>query len=206
MYVKICGLRDADMARHAVEVGANAIGVVMGSLGPRDVTPETAASVVNAAKSASTTVDTVLVVNRVPAIEAATLARDIGFDVLQLHGEAYGLDDFTAARPILPRLWRATSLGTHPAVRLGEYREERLLVDGATPGSGVAWDLSLLQSNSLGEGWILAGGLTPANVAAAILESHPWGVDVSSGVESAPGVKDRTLVEQFVRTAQTTRS
>lgn len=205
MYVKICGLRDAEIARHAVGFGADAIGVVMGSLRPRDASPEAAAEVVSAVRAASAQVETVLVVNRIPAVEAATLARDLGFDVLQLHGNAYELDDFTAARAILPRVWRATSLSAHPTLHQGEYSEERLLVDGAQPGSGETWDLAQLESGSLSEGWILAGGLTPENVSAAISAASPWGVDVSSGVESAPGVKDVARIEQFIHAAKSPR-
>lgn len=199
MYIKICGLRDADMAQHAVDVGANAIGVVMGSLRPRDANPETAKQIVAAVKTSSAAVDTVLVVNRIPAPKAAKMARDLGFDILQLHGDAYRLDDFAAAQLIFPRVWRATSLATHPGLTSGEYQEERLLVDGANPGSGVAWDHTLLKNGTLGQHWILAGGLTPENVSTAIGDAQPWGVDVSSGVESAPGVKDGRLVEQFIR-------
>ncbi|QIK61877.1 phosphoribosylanthranilate isomerase [Leucobacter viscericola] len=202
MYVKICGLRDADVAQHAVNFGADAIGVVMGSLRPRDASPETAAKIVSTVKAASTRVDTVLVVNRIPASEAAKMARDLGFDVLQLHGDAYELEDFTEARAILPRVWRATSLATHPELQSGEYSEEHLLVDGAQPGSGETWDLARVKPGALGAEWILAGGLTPENVSAAISATSPWGVDVSSGVESAPGVKDLARVERFIRAAK----
>lgn len=198
MYVKICGLRDANMAQQAVKFGADAIGVVMGSLRPRDASPETAAKVVATVKATNALVDTVLVVNRIPAAEAARMAQDLGFDVLQLHGDAYALDDFTKARAILPRVWRATSLATHPELQSGEYFEEHLLVDGARPGSGETWDLAQLKPEALGTEWILAGGLTPENVSAAISASSPWGVDVSSGVESAPGVKDLARVKQFI--------
>ncbi|WP_280116269.1 hypothetical protein [Leucobacter coleopterorum] len=74
------------MARRAVGFGADAIGVVMGSRRPRDAKPEIAAKVVSAVNTTNPHADTVLVVNRVPAIEAAKIARDLGFNVLQLHG------------------------------------------------------------------------------------------------------------------------
>lgn len=206
MYVKICGLRDADTARHAVSSGADAVGVVMSPSSPRHATPEQAAEVVSAVREQGGDADAVLVVNRMPAREAAETARSLGFDVLQLHG-SYGADDFAAARRLLPRVWRATSLERHPDLRAGEFGEERLLVDGAVPGSGETWDLSLLGPASpardrLGDGWILAGGLDPRNVAAAIAATRPWGVDVSSGIERAPGDKDPELITRFIRAAR----
>jgi phosphoribosylanthranilate isomerase len=202
MYVKICGVRDPEMAELAVSLGTDAVGVVMGSLRARDVNATVAAEIVSAVKRLSQHVDTVLVVNKIPALTAARLARDIGFDVLQLHGPAYSLEDFSAAHSVLPRIWRATSFKDSPNMSQGEYGEERLLIDGTQPGSGETWDLTALSERDLGDGWILAGGLTPLNVTAAVSASSPWGVDVSSGVESSPGVKDKLLVEQFIRAAK----
>ena len=211
MYVKICGLRDAGTARHAVSSGADAVGVVMSPRSPRHATPEQAAEVVASVReqdpgSGAARVDTVLVVNRMTAREAAETALQLGFDVLQLHG-SYTADDFATARALIPRVWRATSLERHADLSAGEFGEERLLVDGAVPGSGEAWDLSLLRPESpararLGDGWILAGGLDPQNVAAAIATTRPWGVDVSSGVEGAPGVKDPELITRFIGAAR----
>lgn len=211
MYVKICGLRDASMARHAVSSGADAVGVVMSPRSPRHATAEQAAEVVAAVRdrareAGAAPIDTVLVVNRMPAPEAAGTALELGFDVLQLHG-SYTADDVAAAGALLPRIWRATSLQRHPELRAGDFGEERLLVDGATPGSGETWDLSPLGPASparerLGDGWILAGGLDPRNVAAAIAATRPWGVDVSSGVEREPGVKDPELISRFIHAAR----
>jgi phosphoribosylanthranilate isomerase len=211
MYVKICGLRDAGPAKHAVSSGADAVGVVMSPRSPRHATPEQAVEVVSAVReqdpgAGAARIDTVLVVNRMPAREAAETARALGFDVLQLHG-SYTADDFEAAGRLIPRLWRATSLARHPDLRAGEFGEERLLVDGAVPGSGETWDLSLLgpagpARRRLGDGWLLAGGLDPQNVSAAIAATRPWGVDVSSGVERAPGVKDTELITRFIRAAR----
>lgn len=208
MYVKICGLRDAAHGTLAVTLGADAIGVVMSEGSPRNATPEEARAVIAAARAATSTretgIDTVLVVSRTPAQEAAELARDLGFDVLQLHGR-YTHADISAAREVLPRVWRAASLAHFPELRAGEFGEERLLVDGAVPGSGETWDLSQLEPVRLGSSWLLAGGLTPANVAAAIDAARPGGVDVSSGIESAPGVKDPELIRQFIAAARQTQ-
>ena len=197
MYVKICGLRDPAHAEHAIACGADAIGVVMSPRSSRHATLTEAAAVLAVASG----VDTALVVNRMDAAEAARLATELGFDVLQLHG-TYTVADFAAARRIIPRVWRATSIADDPELRAGERGEERLLVDGAIPGSGKPWDLTSLDTNRLGTEWLLAGGLDPENVAAAITATAPGGVDVSSGVESAPGVKDPERIAQFISAAR----
>ncbi|KAF5293300.1 hypothetical protein FQR65_LT20097 [Abscondita terminalis] len=171
MYVKICGLRDAATALHAIAHGADAIGVVMSPSSPRHASAAQAAAVIEAA-AVTQPVDTVLVVNRMPAAEAARTAARLGFDVLQLHG-GYDRAEFEAAKNLFPRVWRATSLEHSPEVYAGEFGEERLLLDGSSPGSGTPWDLSRIGPQSptrerLGDTWLLAGGLTPENVAAAI--------------------------------------
>jgi phosphoribosylanthranilate isomerase len=202
MYVKVCGLSTEESVRVAIEAGADAVGVVMSVRSPRNVDRDTAARVVRAAHEADPGVDTVLVVNDLDAVQAASAAREIGADVVQLHGPAYGQDEFDAAARIVPRLWRATSLKHDPQPRLGAYDEERLLLDAPKPGSGTTWDLSALTRVRPEGEWLLAGGLHPDNVARAIREAQPWGVDVSSGVESAPGVKDLERIEAFVRAAK----
>ncbi|MBL3687126.1 phosphoribosylanthranilate isomerase [Leucobacter zeae] len=206
MYVKICGLRDAGIALHAARHGADAIGVVMSPASPRHASDADAREVVSAIRAEAPDIDLVLVVNTLPAAEAAAIAARLGFDVLQLHG-GYSRDDFDAARAILPRVWRATSIEHDPDLAAGDRGEERLLLDGSTPGSGTAWDLGIIGPGTaarrrLGDDWLLAGGLHPGNVGAAVAEVAPGGVDVSSGVESSPGVKDPELVAAFIRAAR----
>lgn len=196
--MKICGLRTADHVRVAVEAGAHAVGVVMNAASPRRATPDEAGAVIAAAAGE---VDTVLVVNDLPAAEAARIAGDLGFDVLQLHGRAYAEADFAAALRIMSRLWRATSLDLDPPLEVGAWGEERLLLDAPKPGSGERWDLSELADRAPEGEWLLAGGLSPDNVAEAVSAVRPWGVDVSSGVEVAPGEKSTALIETFVAAA-----
>lgn len=198
MYVKICGLRTSEHAHVAIEAGARAVGVVMNRTSSRRATPDEARSVVEAARGSA---DTVLVVNDMAADEAARTARRLGFDVLQLHGKAYGEADFAAALAIAPRVWRATSLDLDPPLEVGAWGEELLLLDAPKPGSGETWDLSELADRAPDGSWLLAGGLSPANVADAVAAVRPWGVDVSSGVEVAPGEKSADLIREFVAAA-----
>lgn len=198
MYVKICGLRTAEHARVAVDAGADAIGVVMNATSPRRATDDEALAVVEASGAA----DTVLVVNDLPAAEAARTAQRLGFDVLQLHGRAYGEADFAAALAAVPRVWRATSLDLDPPLEVGAWGEETLLLDAPKPGSGERWDLSELAERAPDGRWLLAGGLSPANVAEAVGAVRPGGVDVSSGVEVAPGEKSSDLIRAFVAAAR----
>lgn len=201
--MKICGLRDADITRQAAALGADAVGVVMSPGSPRHADEAEATAVVTAAKRLG--IDSVLVVRTMPVETAVSTALRLNFDVLQLHG-GYTPQDFTAASASFPRVWRATSVALEPEVRAGERGEELLLLDGTAPGSGDTWDLAQITTpdtrERLGHHWMLAGGLSPANVAEAIAAVQPWGIDVSSGVEVSPGVKDVTLIEQFIHAAQ----
>jgi phosphoribosylanthranilate isomerase len=198
VYVKICGLRTAEHARVALESGADAVGVVMNRTSPRRAREDEARAVVEAARGSA---DRVLVVNDMPADVAARTARDLGFDVLQLHGRSYAGSDFATALSIVPRVWRATSLDLDPPLEIGAWGEERLLLDAPRPGSGETWDLSELADRAPEGQWLLAGGLSPANVGAAVSAVRPWGVDVSSGVEVAPGEKSAELIGSFVAAA-----
>lgn len=198
MYVKICGLRTAEHARVAIEAGARAVGVVMNRTSSRRATSDQALAVIEAARGSA---DTVLVVNDMPADEAARTARRLGFDVLQLHGKAYDEADFAAARAIVPRVWRATSLDLDPPLDVGAWGEELLLLDAPRPGSGETWDLAELADRAPAGSWLLAGGLSTSNVAGAVAAVRPWGVDVSSGVEVAPGEKSSALIRAFVAAA-----
>lgn len=101
-----------------------------------------------------------------------------------------------------PALWRATSLDHTTDLDVVGWHSDLLLLDAPRAGSGETWDISPLEANPPAVDWLLAGGLAPHNVAAAIRQVRPWGVDVSSGVEAAPGVKDEAKVHAFVRAAR----
>lgn len=208
MYVKICGLRtlgDVDAVR---EAGADAMGVVLSSTSVRAVSVEHARSLVAHAEASVSTagapssaepLTTVAVVHDLGIDEAIAAAEAIGADVLQLHG--YSRSDTRKAVDVAgPQIWRATSADLGPTT-VGAYGEDALLLDSSTPGSGTTWDLDMLAERPRGS-WLLAGGLSPDNVAEAIATARPWGVDVSSGVEAVRGTKDHGLIRRFVEAAK----
>ncbi|MFK3668993.1 phosphoribosylanthranilate isomerase [Leifsonia aquatica] len=200
MYVKICGLSTIESARVALDAGADAVGLVMSRRSRRTVSADVAREIGGFVGGAA---DVVLVVDELPAAEAAAVAGGIGADVVQLHGAGYRPDDVTAAAGAGLRVWRATSVTSADEVDVGSWGEEALLLDSPDPGSGRRWDFAVLEGRPLRGRWMLAGGLDPENVAEAVASARPWGVDVSSGVESAPGVKDLGRIRAFVAAAKT---
>lgn len=200
MFVKVCGLGTADDVRVAVEAGADAVGFVIYPPSPRHLEPEAARELV---AQVPPSVRSVVVVAEHTAADAARITREIGADVLQLHGR-YTADDFAVAAREPIRLWRATSLAHDPDLRVGRYGEDVLLLDSPRAGSGETWDAEALDHRPDGN-WLLAGGLDPDNVGTAVRRVRPWGVDVSSGVESARGVKDHARIAAFVAAARSLR-
>lgn len=197
MFVKICGLKtDADVAA-AVSAGADAVGFVL-TESVRHVNASTASAL---AASVPPDVLTVAVVSGIPASEAASLVTEAELGAVQLHGD-YPPEAFEELAALPVRLVRATPLTTSTDVRTGAYGEDMLLLDAPVPGSGERWDLTPLGARRPQGRWLLAGGLDPGNVAQAIATARPWGVDVSSGVESIRGVKDHGLIRAFVSAAR----
>lgn len=195
--VKICGLRTRGDVDAAIDAGADALGFVMSPGSKRNLTASDARALIEHTAGRATTV---LVVNDTPAASVAALAREIGADVVQLHN--YSAEETALVLRDFPRVWRATSLNRSPDLHVGAHGEEVLLLDSSSAGSGERWDLGDLETGKPDGPWVLAGGLSPENVAEAIHAAKPWGVDVSSGVESAPGVKDHARIAEFVRGAR----
>lgn len=198
MFIKICGLSTADDVEVVKAAGAEAMGVVLSSTSPRAVNLEQARELVAVADGELTTV---LVVHDLTIDQVIEAARYISADVVQLHG--FSQDDTRRAVAELPRVWRAASAiqAARGAEQVGAWGEEALLLDSATPGSGSRWDLSQLETAPSGQ-WLVAGGLTPDNVAEAISQAQPWGVDVSSGVEATRGTKDHAKIHEFIAAAR----
>jgi phosphoribosylanthranilate isomerase len=193
MFVKVCGLRTSADVDVAVSSGADAVGFLFAT-SPRQVDPATARSLVAVAGATLT----VGVFHRQPVEEVRAIAEATGVGAVQLHGD-YPKDAFTALADPRWQLIRAVPFSA-PDLRVGAYGDQFLLVDAPRGGSGESWDYASVAG--LDGQWLLAGGLTPASVAAAVGASRAWGVDVSSGVESSRGVKDHGLIRDFVAAAR----
>ncbi|MFC7477198.1 phosphoribosylanthranilate isomerase [Dankookia sp. GCM10030260] len=207
--VKICGLNDAPGFDATVSAGADMIGFVFYPVSPRAVTPAQAAELSSRAAGGPERVG--LFVDPDDALLEAVLAA-LPLDVIQLHGEE------TPARAAAVRarfgLPVMKALGVaEPAdlARLVDYAPavDRFLLDAkpmpgaALPGgNATAFDWRLVAGAAIPRPWLLAGGLTPDNVAEALLQSGAPGVDVSSGVERARGVKDPDRIARFVAAAR----
>ena len=187
LFVKICGLRDADDVAAAVDAGVQAVGFVFaGSI--RRVSPEEARL---ATRDLPTSVRKVAVM-RHPS-EAEWLAVLAGFepDVLQTDAEDFAALDVPGGVERWP-VYREGGAGLAP-------RDEGVFVyEGPTSGSGRTVDWELAGRIAARGCMLLAGGLAEDNVATAVRSVRPWGVDVSSGVESLPGCKDHELMRRFV--------
>lgn len=186
-FIKICGIRDAAMAAAAVAAGADALGFVFAE-SPRRVTPAEARA---AAAQVPEGVIKVAVM-RHPSPDAwATVCAEFAPDVLQTDAGDFGSLDV----PARVARWPVLREGTAEA---GDVPSEVFVYEGPSSGSGQTVDWSRAAAFARRGRMILAGGLTPGNVVAAISEVRPWGVDVSSGVESGPGEKDAGLIREFI--------
>ncbi len=201
MFVKICGLREPLTVDAAVQSGADAVGFVFAPGSPRTVD---AATVRQLVQSVPDGIQTVGVFRRQPIEEVLATAHLAGVNTVQLHG-GEPLDDFDRLR--------AEGFGTIRALSIDEYAHEartapegllahRLLIDAPIPGAGEPFDSTALRAHPPQGDWLLAGGLTPDNVADLIRATSPAGVDVSSGVESTRGQKDVSLIRAFLAAAR----
>lgn len=193
VFVKICGLREAEHVEAALAAGADAIGLVL-TPSPRFVTTAEAQQLAAGVGGRALTVG---VFRGEPVAEVERLANESGVAAVQLHGE-YGAGDVARLSRLGLEVIRAVPFtGSDDDLGAG-----LLLVDAPYAGSGEQWDYAVMAERALQGRWVLAGGLTPANVEAAVSAASPWGVDVSSGVESSRGKKDAALIRQFLAAAK----
>lgn len=197
MFVKLCGLRTESDVAVAVETGADAVGFVL-TTSPRQIDVDLAGRLV---ADVPDDVLTVAVVRGITATEAGEMALKTGVRALQLHGD-YPKEAFDELADLPFQLVRATALGPDTDVRTGAFGEELLLIDSPVAGSGEQWDITRLREKRPTGRWVLAGGLDPETVGPAISVAGPWGVDVSSGIESSRGVKDHGRMREFVAAAR----
>lgn len=207
--VKICGLRTAETIDAAIEAGADMVGFVLFPPSPRHVGFDEAR--ILARHVAGRAQKVVLTVNADDALMDAAVEA-IQPDILQLHGQ----EDAARAAHLRARHGRAVmkALGVSTAADLDAAQAwagacDHLLFDAKPPkdatrpgGNGLAFDWTLLAGRRFDRPWLLSGGLRLSNVAEALRASGAPGVDLSSGVESAPGVKDPALIAAFVQAAR----
>ncbi|GAA1494263.1 phosphoribosylanthranilate isomerase [Curtobacterium herbarum] len=195
-WIKICGLSTPETVDAAVEAGADAVGFVFAAGSPRTVSADTAKELVERLPEGT---DAVGVFRAQPIDEVVGIASAVGLTTVQLHGRE-SASDFARARDAgfftIRALAAADYLAETPEQR-ASFDHDLLLLDAAVPGSGELVDPATL-TGTVDEAWILAGGLTPENVAGLVQRLDPDGVDVSSGVESARGVKDVRAIRAFV--------
>ena len=207
--VKICGIRDREVLESAVEGGAAAVGFVFVAESPRRISPDAAARLSSEVPPGVLKVG--LFVNAPDetigqAVEASAL------DALQLHGretpERVAAVKRIAGVPVIKALGISTQDDAHRAASFSGAAD-MILFDARPPegatrpgGNARAFDWQVLSGIELQLPWILSGGLTPANVGEAVARSGAAAVDVSSGIERAPGEKDEALIVEFLAAAR----
>lgn len=206
--VKICGLNDAAAVDAAVAAGADYLGFIIFPKSPRHVSPQTAGALAErkgGAKSVAVLVDPD------DALLADVLVK-MRPDIIQLHGQESAPRCHDARQYAEEGVWKALGVSTAQdlkAVQPYQGHVDGFVFDAKPPkgadrpgGLGEAWDYGLLKGFKPGAPWLLAGGLTVETVGPAITQSGAAGVDVVSGTESAPGVKDPEKIRRFIAAAR----
>jgi phosphoribosylanthranilate isomerase len=183
LMIKVCGITRREDAEAAVNAGASAIGFIFYPKSPRYVPSATAAALGEGLEIWKVGI---FVDEPAPAVEA--VARAARLDIVQLYG---------GDTPSGPRVWRAFRVkdGIDAA---SAKQAEAVLLDGPANGIGFDWN----RARGVADRVIIAGGLDASNVAEAIRVARPWGVDASSGLETAPGIKDHDKIRRFVQAAK----
>lgn len=208
LVIKICGIKTADMLEATIAAGADMVGFMHFSRSPRHVPIEQLATLISAARGRVQSC--VVLVN--PDNSCVAEVAALGPDWIQLHGPEtpHRVEAIRAEAGV--EIIKALPIGSAQDVaHIADFADvaDRILVDAKPPkgadrpgGLGESFDWSLLEKLDPSIPFMLSGGLTPKTVADAIRTVRPFGLDVSSGVESAPGVKDKRLIEAFIRNAR----
>ena len=207
--VKICGLNDPASVAAALDGKARWLGFNFFPKSPRYVSPERAAALAGPAAGRA---DTVAVTVDADEATLAAIAAALKPDWIQLHGRedpARAASVRRYARKGIIKVIGVADAGDLAAADLFAPAVDRLMFDTKAPagaalpgGNGAAFDWQMLRARKFARPWLLAGGLTPENVAEAIATSGAEAVDVASGVESAPGVKDPERIARFLAAAR----
>lgn len=196
--VKICGITRAQDALAAEAAGADAVGFVFAPSSKRRVSVAQAARI---AAELGPFIARVGVFVDAPLSEVREAVAALRLDAVQLHGQ----EGAAYAAALRPQVGVIRALSFRPdlsPVALQDFPADAWLLDGPRPGSGEAFDWSRARALASLPKLILAGGLTPHTVAAGVLALQPYAVDVSSGVELSPGIKDPLAIQEFVRAAK----
>lgn len=198
MFVKICGVTNESDALLAVALGADALGFVLAP-SSRRVAPDRVRDIARRVPGDVLTVGVFR--NELPE-RVMELAQRAGLKAVQLHGDESAADCRQVAEQV-PTVIKAFPAG-HPGLdRIDDYGTDTVLIDGPRPGSGQVFDWSLAEGAPRSRyRVILAGGLDADIVGSAIARVRPWGVDVSTGVESEPGRKDPAKLRAFIEAAR----
>ncbi len=198
MFVKVCGTTSEEDALLAVAMGADAVGFIFAP-STRQVAP---AAVRDIVRRLPPEVITVGVFRDAAPEHVVKVVNGIGLRAAQLHGhESAEASGYVAER--VPLLIKAFAAGDHEVRRAADHNAAVVMIDAPSPGSGQVFDWRLAEDVPDGCRLLLAGGLNAGNVAEAIAKVHPWGVDVVTGVEAAPGRKDPRALRAFVEAART---
>lgn len=195
MFVKICGVTNVADAVHAAEAGADAVGMIFAE-SPRRIGTSEGRAIVGALPPGTVPV---AVFRKQPLAVIREVVEATEVRGVQVHGA--GAADVTELRDVASLVIEAVAAGDGSAERLERSDADLVLVDSGSPGSGSAFDWSLLDGLDRAR-LVLAGGLHPDNVGDAVATVRPHGVDVASGVEAALGKKDPEKVHRFVERAR----
>lgn len=197
VFVKICGTTSEDDALLAVAMGADAVGFIFAP-SPRQIAPQVACDI---AKRLPPEIVTVGVFRDEAPQRVVDITQAAGLRGAQLHGRETA-ESTAWVRQRLGMVMKAFPAGDAAVGRAKDYGADAILLDAPHPGSGRVFDWSFAAELPTGLPLMIAGGLTTANIAAAIMRTRPWGVDVVSGVEKSPGVKDPVKVREFIAAAK----
>lgn len=197
LFVKICGITSEADALLAVSLGASAVGFVFAP-SPRQILVQVAGDIVKRLPDHILTVGVFR--NEAPqrVVEAVHAA---GLKAAQLHGQETA-EETRWIRSRVPLVIKAFRAGERTIARFEDFGADYLMVDGDNPGAGQVFDWRLAEGVVDHDRLIVSGGLRPDNVAEAVAHLRPGGVDVSTGVESAPGRKDPLLMRDFITNAR----
>ena len=195
-FIKICGITSVQDASFAIDAGATAIGLVFAK-SPRKLDEAKGQEISTFAKGKILRIG---VFKDQSDTEVLSFVNQVELDCVQLHS-ALSTELASELRTLGVAIIKAMSIGTEEIEEFDEHRVAAVLIDGPAPGSGEEHSWADVQQNHFQRPMIAAGGLNSSNIQRVVSSTSAWGVDVSSGCESAPGKKDQLKVQEFVSKA-----